>query len=77
MKIKELVTELCALEGMKSQIQVGDMREVIGKLSDILFSELEFEGDTCIIKFDGAVAALFVNGAKRAKKKKSGKRKKK
>jgi hypothetical protein len=37
MKIKELVSELAKEEGKKHQASVGDVRELVGLLSDLMY----------------------------------------
>ncbi len=39
--IKELVSALCKAEKGKSEIRVGDMREAIAKLSDLMYENPE------------------------------------
>lgn len=60
--IKELVSGLCKVEGLKSQVEVGDMREIIGHLSDIIFKEI---GDD---NLSGAALALWKNGRARTRR---------
>lgn len=58
MTIKELVSELCKREKGKSNVSVGDVRELISHLSDMIF------------EFGPEVArAIYLNGVRRAKRK--------
>ncbi len=64
MNIKKLVSIIAQKEGKKSQVKVGDIREIVGILSDMLFKELNednFSVDTLL--------ALIKNGKRRSKKK--------
>lgn len=67
--INALVKELCVREGLKSQTGIGNVREVIGHLSDLIYKDLanvmlQFEDPDGMI-----VRLLHDNGKKRAKKK--------
>jgi len=64
MKIKDLVGLVAKNEGKKKQTPVGNVREIIGLISDVLFSEL-FNGDSETLK------ELYKNGSRRTKKKAS------
>lgn len=64
MKISEIVKILAKGEDGKSKVKVGDIREVIGLLSDLLYADqkgLDHPYET----YD----ALVLNGKRRAKKK--------
>lgn len=56
MTIRKLATLLAKLEGKKSQARIGDLREVLSILSDMVYESSE------------AMDALFNNGEKRFKK---------
>lgn len=56
MKMKDLVSKVALTEGKKNQASVGDVREILGIVSDIIFAEPE--------SYD----VLYTNGKKRAKK---------
>lgn len=43
--INALCSELCRLEGKKSQIKVGDMRELMGKFAEMYVVNLTLNGD--------------------------------
>jgi hypothetical protein len=60
MTIKELVKYIAEHEGLKSQVKVGDVREVLGILSDLLYDESQLDGNT--------VEALIKNGKREARK---------
>lgn len=75
MKIKNinhLSAVLTKLEGKKSQIKHGDMKEAVGKLSDIIYKNSVWLGTHKRSKvFESKIVAiLFKNGEKRAKSKK-------
>lgn len=64
MTIKELVKYLATHEGRKHQASVGDIREIVGILSDLVWRdwhEYEFESKM--------LTSLMRNGWKRAKRK--------
>jgi hypothetical protein len=61
MTIKNLVTEIVMREGRKSNVAIGDVREIVGLLSDIIYAS-----DDAV----GVVLMLLRNGKQRAKKKK-------
>jgi hypothetical protein len=63
MKISEIVSLIAKAEGKKSQVKVGNIREIVGILSDLLVKSLG-EGDYTVLQ------NLLKNGEKRAKKKK-------
>lgn len=63
MTIRKLASLIAEKEGKKSQARIGDVREVLGILSDILFDDW----DNC--KND-VLYALLQNGTKRAKRQK-------
>ena len=58
MKIKEIVAALAALEGKKHQVSVGNVREIIGLLSDLAYA-------SPLIGL-----SLYDNGKRRTKRKK-------
>lgn len=62
--INALVKELCKREGLKSQTSIGNVREVIGHLADIL-DEQAVDGVGSEV-----MELLYSLGAKRAKKRK-------
>ncbi len=57
MKMKDLVSKIALTEGKKSQATVGDIREILGIISDIIFADPE------------AYDVLYSNGKKESKKK--------
>lgn len=59
MTIKTLASKIAKLEGKKSEARIGDIREILGILSDVFYED--FNSRTYL--------ALFKNGEKRAKKK--------
>jgi hypothetical protein len=56
--IKSIVHRIAVCEGKKSQVKVGDVREITAIISDL------------VVKYPGVIAALIENGLKRASKKK-------
>jgi hypothetical protein len=66
--INALVKELCKREGLKSQTSIGNVREVIGHLADIIHEE-EYDGDEYSEPSETAIL-LFDLGKRRAKRKK-------
>lgn len=60
MKINELVKEICKREGLKKSVDVAQVREIVGHISDIFTSE-----EALVLSNE-----LYKNGVKRAKKKK-------
>lgn len=67
--INQLVKKLCQLEGLKSQTSVGNVRELVGHLSDILYQDLAninflFDDPEGVV-----IKLLYFNGRKRASKK--------
>ena len=61
MTIKTLVCYITKQEGKKSQVNIGDASEIIGIISDLIYAPNGM----------AVVDALFQNGLKRSKKKKS------
>jgi hypothetical protein len=58
MKITELPSVLCKREAKLKEVSVGNMREIISILSDLIFQNSEL------------TTLLFRNGERRSKKKK-------
>lgn len=65
MTIKQLAKEIAKREGLKKSVDIAQMQEILGHLSDILFEEFEQDGDILGKTSD----CLYDNGAKRAQKK--------
>lgn len=63
MTIKELVKHIAKYEGKKHEASVSDIREIVGILSDIFYSDVTVKGHS------KTEDALFLNGKRRAKKK--------
>lgn len=59
--IKGLAKELCRREGKKKQVNIAQMSETLGHLSDICFADKN--------EYYSIVGILYHNGFKRAKKK--------
>lgn len=64
MTIRKLATKLAKLEGKKTQARIGDIRELLSLLSDIVFDERAEEG------ISASIVAIMANGDKRARKRK-------
>ncbi len=61
MTLKELATLIAQKEGKKSQVRIGDVREILGIMSDLVSLSPQVALDT--------LNALVSNGKRRAKKK--------
>jgi hypothetical protein len=62
MSIKKLVLEITKREGLKKEVSVAQVREIIGHLCDVIFEEREENGISQSMK------AIIENGAKRVRK---------
>ena len=40
MTYKELIKKLCEAEGLKSEVKVGDMRELVGIIADEMIKDM-------------------------------------
>ena len=58
MKIKQLVSAIAEMEGLKSQVSIGNIREIVGLVCDLMVSD---NGET--------IVALVNNGHARGKRK--------
>lgn len=58
MTIKKLAKLLTAREGLKKQVSIADMAEILGHLSDMIFEDEE--------RHTGIYDVLLINGCKRA-----------
>lgn len=59
MKVGELASKICKIEGHKSQSRIGDVREILGILADMTYQSPE------------AVQCLIQSGIARAKRRKA------
>lgn len=59
--IKSLANEIAKREGKKTQARIGEVREILGLLCDMIQEDES--------PLEGIFKVLFVNGQKRAKKK--------
>ena len=59
MKIRDLILKLCRLEKNKKQVNIAQMSEVVGVLSDLIYKNTDLQ------------ILLLKNGERRAKKKKA------
>lgn len=66
MTINSLVKELAKREGKKSQARIGEIRELISILSDMVYESLEKDGFGEPVQ---VFKCIFENGKKRAAKK--------
>lgn len=71
MTIKKIVQELCKREGLKKQVNIAQVSELVGHLSDMLYDNLI--DDKGFIS--PVIKSLILNGQKRAEKKKKAKKK--
>jgi uncharacterized protein YqfB (UPF0267 family) len=62
MTIKQLEKLIATRESKKSQVKIGDIREIIGIISDVIYADIKFMSTETIYE-------LNENGKKRAKKK--------
>jgi hypothetical protein len=62
MTIKELVSKIAKAEGLKHEASVGDIREIVGIVSDVLWKLSEPD----CVKF---VTVLVGNGKRRSRRK--------
>lgn len=63
MTIKQLAKEIAKREGLKKSVDIAQIQEILGHLSDMCFEDFH---DDCMIVWD----CLYDNGAKRAQKRK-------
>lgn len=61
MTIKELASKIAKIEGKKSQARIGDIREILGILSDLMIDESQIAT---------IVMIMLESGIKRLNKKK-------
>lgn len=64
MKIKQLVSHIAKFEGKKHEASVGDIKEIVGIISDLIYIESITEE-----RLSELVFALYSSGERRAKKK--------
>ena len=62
MKIKDLVQEIVKREGGKSNVKIGDVREIVGIVSDLIYESASRD-------FYDVNDMLYTNGKRRAKRK--------
>jgi len=58
MNIKKLASIIAKKEGKKSQVKIGDVREVLGIVSDLIYDDINI------------AMVIYENGQNRAKRKK-------
>jgi len=59
MNITQLASKMTKTEGLKVQVSVGNMREILAILSDIIWEEYRTTGNATISKL------IFSNGQRR------------
>lgn len=64
MTIKKLIKELCKREGLKKQVDIAQVTEIVGHLAEIVFEECEVSPGSIKV-----LEELVMLGQKRAKKK--------
>ena len=62
--IRQIASQIANLEGKKSQARIGDIREILSILSDIIYQS----ATPLKIPSSSVCIALYLNGEKRAKK---------
>lgn len=66
MKLKALASEIAKREGKKSQARIGDIREILGVLADILVEEEQVTPEHELMD---TLVQFAIEGHKRAQKK--------
>ena len=66
MNIKQLASEIAKREGKKSQARIGEIREILSLISDLLYEELSSPDSP-----SGFTECLYLNGKRRARKTKT------
>ena len=69
MTIAKLVKELCAREGLKKQVEVAQVRELVGHLSDLVFENVVRDPDDEKVYTSPVCNALLANGQRRRRAK--------
>jgi len=65
--IEKLIRELCKRESKKAQVNIAQMREIVGVISDVIYeSGIEYDETRDCVQWHDMFETL---GAKRAKKK--------
>jgi hypothetical protein len=64
--IRGLASEVCKREGKKSQARIGDVREILGILSDILYAQDEPLETYQVLYKNGQVRSKKKSGKKQA-----------
>lgn len=67
MTIKQLAKEIAKREGKRKQVDIAQITEILGALSDMVFEDFNHEGEGHITR---TWCCLYDNGAKRAQKRK-------
>jgi hypothetical protein len=67
MTINKLAANICRIEGKKSQARMGDVKELLGILSDAFYESYKHKDPWVSFDF---IMMFINNGAKRAKKRK-------
>lgn len=72
MTLQKLASEIAKIEGKKSQVRIGDIREILGILSELFYADLLMRP----IGTTGIITALLENGESRLNKKIKNKKRK-
>jgi hypothetical protein len=64
--VKKVAVSLARKEGKKSQVKMGDCREIIGIISDMLYEDIK-ANPFGFIGSDSIYCALVKNGRRRAR----------
>lgn len=72
MTIKEIVKQVCKLEGLKKQVDIAQVSEIIGHISDMALASYTIAA--AAESEHEMYACLVLNGMKRLKKNKRGKK---
>lgn len=69
MSLNKLASAVAKREGKKSQARIGDIREILSILSDMMFEQFERHGWKIDMDLPHAIdSQLYRNGQRRAKK---------
>ncbi len=66
MTLKELASSIAKREGLKKQVSIGNVREILGLVSDEVYAQYQ-KSDAAFTAF---ATQLRLNGQRRAKRKK-------
>lgn len=70
MNMNKLAKEICKREGLKKQVDIAQVKEILGHVSDLMYETASpFLRDLPLPKKRSVLGSLFANGARRAKRK--------